>query len=104
MSDNEPFAGGWSIPKMVEKLWTDFYHGNGKPGIVTRVKDVEDETARLERLKCDSADYANLEDRVTTLENYNKDRDNRLHTRINLLIGAVFSLAVAIVVQLLLRK
>lgn len=104
MSENETFSGGWSIPKMVEKLWSDLYHGNGRPGLTTRIKEVEDDIASIEDLKCDAAEFKQLEDRVKTLETYNKERDNRLYARINLLIAAALTLASAIFLQLILKK
>lgn len=89
---------------MVGKLWNDTYHGNGKPGLTTRIKDVEDITERLDECKAEAADLTRLEGRVTTLEKYNDDRDNRLHKRMDLLIGAMFTLAVAVILQLVFKK
>lgn len=60
------------------------YFGNGMPGMTTRMKTVEDSVAELKA--------------------YNKNRDSQLATRMNLMIGALFTLAAAVVMQLFLRK
>lgn len=61
---------------LVDKHEQDLYRGNGKPGITTR----------LER----------SEDRLDSLEDYNVIRNRKIETRLNLLIGGAFSLAISI--------
>jgi hypothetical protein len=72
-----------SIRKDVDRHDNDLYRGNGKPGVCTRIEKTED--------------------RVTTLERYNIDREKRLDKRMDIMIGAIFSLAVAVILQLIFK-
>ena len=65
---------------LVDKHEQDLYRGNGKPGITTRLQQ--------------------LEDCVDSLEAYNTERDRKIQTRMNLLIGALFSLVAAFLLLL----
>lgn len=71
----------------LRRLKKDMWFGNGLPGMTTRMKTAED--------------------RLDNLEKYNEVRDTTLTSRMNLMIGALFSLAAAVVsavvVQLLFK-
>lgn len=41
-----PFNRDW----MVDKVYKDMYHGNGKPAITIRIQTVEDRMANIEKL------------------------------------------------------
>ncbi len=69
--------------RRLDRLEKDMWYGNGKPGITTRVSD--------------------LEARVTTLERYNHDRDMKMQRRMNVLIAAICSLAAAVFLQLIFK-
>jgi hypothetical protein len=71
------------IAEMVERHERDLYRGNGLPGLTTRIKTVEDKQMDYEKAQA--------------------IRDNKVTTRLNLLIGAAFSLAGAIVFYMLFK-
>ncbi len=101
MAEDEFPDGGWSIPRMVGKLWKDTYHGNGLPGFSTRIKDAEDSIERLERIKAEVSEQNRMEARVTTLERQLKDSADRRETKMNILLATTLTAVVGILVDLL---
>lgn len=67
---------------LVEQHDKDLYRGNGKPGLTTRMQITED--------------------RVDTLYEYNKKRENQHDSKLNILIGAAFTALFGIVATLIL--
>jgi hypothetical protein len=77
---------GTSIGELVRQHDQDLYRGNGKPGLTVRMEKSEDR-------------HTATEGRVLTLENYNKDRENRLDKKLNILIGAILTFILAVAAQ-----
>lgn len=72
-----------AIGKRIERIEKDMWYGNGKPGLTTRMESVES--------------------RMTTIEKYITERESRLQNRLNLMIGAIFTLAGAVILQLVFK-
>lgn len=74
---------GNGVTRRVERLEKDMWYGNGKPGITTRTES--------------------LESRVTIIEKYINERESRLQARMNIMITAIFTLAGAVILQLIFK-
>lgn len=101
MANNEFSADGWSIPRMVEKLWQDTYHGNGKPGSIARIKENEDAIAGLRKYKAEASNLKQVEERLETIENYLKESESRKEKKMNILLAAVIAGLIGIIVDIL---
>jgi hypothetical protein len=78
--------------EILDKLRQDMYYGNGKPGITTRVHVLE--TWQLETFE---QWKGQMETKVDTLYAWKSNQEERLHARLNLLIGASLSSLFALI-------
>lgn len=84
MSESHGYRAKSSLEEDVERLAKDMWFGNGLPGMTTRM--------------------AKVEGQVKVLEDLNKTKDSTLTNRINLMIGALFTFAGAVLLHLLLKR
>ena len=73
-----------SMEEDIRLLKKDMWYGNGLPGMTTRMKTVEDKVEKLEKR--------------------NETNDSTLTNRMNLMIGALFTFAGAVLLHLIFKR
>lgn len=94
-------ASNGNTTRRLDRLEKDLWYGNGKPGLTTRMAAAETAIVRLEECKAETSANGLVEARVTIIEQYIKERDNRLFARMNILLGGFVSLTVALIIYML---
>jgi hypothetical protein len=78
------------IAALVYQHDKDLYRGNGLPGLTTRMKSAEDK-------------MSTIENEIVDLKDYNTNRENKLDTKMNIIIGSMISGLIAVVVDMVLK-